>query len=728
MGLRGRVLLLLGAVLALTIAAGVLLIMAEVRADQRHQYRLQGAHVLSMLDEAAADLQGGKDGAAAARAAFARAAFPSVRRVSVRLPSGQEVAAGPPVRPGWLVLRGALPGGGRGAVYLSRSREDALLRADAERWAAWGLGGLVLATGAAYWALDRLLLRRLRRLRRAVQRMAAGELGAALAPSGTDELAQVEEDVDRLRRTLGERLAELSQREEDFRTAVASLAEAAAGRLPLRQRCAHILEATIRATRAQTGAFFLAGQPGEPLEAAAVRGVPARAFNPAMLRREGRSHDPVFWRTGGEDEFGLGILLFAGSRELAALLVARRAAPFGFGEVEVLRVLADQAAVVLESARLEAALEEHLREDPGTGLPNYREMEEFLRQRIDRGEGLALVLLDIDHFRRLNARLGRPTGDAVLRRLARRVRLAAGPADLVARVGGDDLAVVLPGAGEAPACLAAERLRSAVEEMAWGELLEPEERITVSAGMAFFPASADNYSSLVQAAEDALFASKLLGGNCVSSYQPAYAALKELDPAQVQQQLRGGDPQTVRVLAAAVDLRDAYTARHGEAMAALAAAVGRRLGLSAAEQSSLRTACLLHDVGKIGIPDHILGKRGPLSAAERQVMNGHAQMGAELIGNLPALAAARLGVLHHHERWDGQGYPEGLAGEAIPLLARVVAVIDAYEAMTSDRPYRLAMDPAAAVAEMEVHASTQFDPRVVRALLEELAAWEARTG
>ena len=212
----------------------------------------------------------------------------------------------------------------------------------------------------------------------------------------------------------------------------------------------------------------------------------------------------------------------------------------------------------------------------------------------------------------------------------------------------------------------------------------------------------------------------------MASYQPAYAALKELDPVQVRQQLRGGDPQTVRVLAAAVDLRDAYTARHGEAMAALAAAVGRRLGLSAAEQSSLRTACLLHDVGKIGIPDHILGKRGPLTAAERQVMNGHAARGAELIGNLPALAPARLGVLHHHERWDGQGYPEGLAGEAIPLLARVVAVIDAYEAMTSDRPYRTAMDPAAAVAEIERHAGTQFDPQVVQAFLEVLSLREAR--
>ena len=436
MGLRGRVLLLLGAVLALTIAVGVLLIMAEVRADQRHQYRLQGAHVLSMLDQAAADLQAGKAGAAAARAAFARAAFPSVRRVSVRLPSGQAVAAGPPARPGWLAMRGALPGGGRGAVYLSRSREDALLRADAERWAAWGLGGLVLATGAAYWALDRLFLRRLRRLRQALRRMAAGELGAALTPSGTDELAQVEEDVERLRRTLGERLAQLSQREEDFRIAVASLAEAAAGRLPLRQRCAHILEATIRATRAETGAFYLAGQPGEPLEAVAVRGVPARAFNVAVLRREGISHDPVFWRMGGDEEFGLGILLFAGSRELAALLVARRGSGFGPAEGEVLRVLADQAAVALETARLAAALEEHLREDPATGLPNYREMEEFLRRRIDRGEGLSLLLLDIDHFRRLNARFGRPTGDAVLRRLASRVRAAVGPADLVARVGG----------------------------------------------------------------------------------------------------------------------------------------------------------------------------------------------------------------------------------------------------------------------------------------------------
>ena len=178
----------------------------------------------------------------------------------------------------------------------------------------------------------------------------------------------------------------------------------------------------------------------------------------------------------------------------------------------------------------------------------------------------------------------------------------------------------------------------------------------------------------------------------------------------------------VDVLARAVDMRDAYTGRHSAQVGQLARRVAERLGIRGEEITLLECAARLHDVGKLGVPDTILRKPGPLDLAEWRVMRRHPEWGAEMVSRLPGLERVGTFVNAHHERWDGRGYPDGLAGDSIPLPSRVISVCDAYEAMVSQRPYRAPLSEARALAELAAGAGSQFDPAVVAAVEAELAS------
>src|SRR3954451_17329173 len=173
----------------------------------------------------------------------------------------------------------------------------------------------------------------------------------------------------------------------------------------------------------------------------------------------------------------------------------------------------------------------------------------------------------------------------------------------------------------------------------------------------------------------------------------------------------------VRSLAAAIEARDGYTGGHSDEVQRLSVAVALRLGLDRAQMDEIRTVALLHDVGKIGIPDHVLHNPDPLSFEEWAVMRQHPVIGERILEPLPGLADVARAVRHEHERWDGTGYPDGLAGEEIPLAARVVLACDAYHALVSDRPYRSALQQEEALRELELCAGTQFDPAVIEALV-----------
>ena len=194
------------------------------------------------------------------------------------------------------------------------------------------------------------------------------------------------------------------------------------------------------------------------------------------------------------------------------------------------------------------------------------------------------------------------------------------------------------------------------------------------------------------------------------------------DRQELIERLTGSFIGTAEALANALEAKDDYTANHAQEIAGLAVAVGRRMGMEGDELEDLRYGAVFHDIGKIAVPDAILSKPGPLTEEERAVIKRHAEVGAQIIAPVPVLAGAVPIVRHDHERWDGGGYPDGLAGERIPLGARIVFVVDAYHAMVSDRPYRAGLSRDEAVAELRRNAGSQFDPTVVDHFLAELAA------
>ncbi len=361
--------------------------------------------------------------------------------------------------------------------------------------------------------------------------------------------------------------------------------------------------------------------------------------------------------------------------------------------------------------------------DALTGLPNHRAMVTALDLELERahrfGRPCALLFLDLDHFKALNDGYGHAAGDAVLRELAAVARRALRGVDTLGRWGGEEFVALLPEASAAAATEAAERVRAAVAAHAFP--VGGGAHLTCSLGVATYPAHAAARDGLVDAADRAMYAAKRLGRNQVrAADDPAAAALaaERAGDSREEAALAG----TVEALAALVDARDAYTGGHAHDVAVLALRVALALGLDAAEARMVGLAARLHDVGKVAVPDAILRKPGRLTEEEWAVMRTHPAVGGDVVGRAPALRALAPIIRAHHERWDGRGYPDGLAGEGIPLAARIIAVVDAYEVMTTGRPYRAARDRAGALDELRRHAGAQFDPAAVAALADLLTA------
>jgi diguanylate cyclase (GGDEF)-like protein len=352
--------------------------------------------------------------------------------------------------------------------------------------------------------------------------------------------------------------------------------------------------------------------------------------------------------------------------------------------------------------------------DPLTGLGNHRHFHERLQREIAAAEHedkpLSLCLVDIDDFKQINDRHGHPVGDRVLGQVAARLRQGGESF----RLGGDEFALLLPGLDARDAVSVA---RSIVERVGAAQL-EQIGAVTVSAGVATFPVQGVGRDELIRLADSALYWAKEDGKNRARTYEPALVELKQL------QQLAEGTDRAARYraaasLAKAVDARDAYTGSHSERVSELAARIARRLELDDAQIELTRLAASLHDLGKLAIPEEILRKPSALNESERLVLQRHPQIGHRMLESLGVEPVAEW-VLHHHERWDGDGYPNRLRGDEIPLGARIIFVADAYDAMTSERVYRDPFTPGEALEELERCSGSQFDPAIVDAFAEEL--------
>jgi len=375
--------------------------------------------------------------------------------------------------------------------------------------------------------------------------------------------------------------------------------------------------------------------------------------------------------------------------------------------------------------------------DPLTGLPNHRALNAAFDHEIERSHrysrSFAVLFIDLDHFKAINDAYGHPIGDAILREVGQTLRAALRRSDVVGRWGGEEFVAFLPEANAVEMQKIGEDVRQAV---ASHQFALAGGHVSCSIGCALFPIDARTRDGLLRSADQALYVSKRLGRNQVrSAADPAVRALANSDvtsPSREDAAMVG----TIEALAAIVDARDRYTGAHMHDVARLALEIAVALGVGSAEARMLSFAAEVHDVGKVAVPDSILRKAGMLNAAEWEQVCRHPGVGAEVIGHIPGLATLVPIVLSHHERWDGTGYPHGLAGTAIPLGARIIAVADAYSAMITDRPYHRAVTPSEALAEVRRCSGSQFDPAVAEALAKVLATnpdmfgvpWTSRSG
>jgi diguanylate cyclase (GGDEF)-like protein/PAS domain S-box-containing protein len=346
-----------------------------------------------------------------------------------------------------------------------------------------------------------------------------------------------------------------------------------------------------------------------------------------------------------------------------------------------------------ERRRMEEKLRHLGAHDALTGLYNRAHFEEELR-RLEKGRSfpISLVLCDLDGLKVVNDALGHRQGDELLCRAARVIQSCVRGSDLVARVGGDEFAVILPATDRETAEKTVRRLIGAVER---DNVRHPELPLSISIGTA--------------TADDARPGTQTLSAQLREVY-------KQADDAMYRDKLaRGAEPRgaVVRVLRAALGEKDFVAGGHAERVKKLACELGEAVGLSRAEMDKLRLLADMHDIGTVGGADHVLFKPGPWTEEEQDEIKRHIEVGCRIaLASVELTPIAEL-IRQHHERWDGKGHPRGLKGDQIHILSRILAIADAYDALTLEHPHRRALSSEEALAELERCAGTQFDPNLV---------------
>jgi len=429
-------------------------------------------------------------------------------------------------------------------------------------------------------------------------------------------------------------------------------------------------------------------------------------------------------------------------------------------DVQLLRTLADLFAGALHNAITFQKAQEQAITDGLTGVKTHRFLMEALSAEWKRStranRNFSLVLMDLDRFKFVNDFYGHLEGDVVLQRVAQILEQNCRSSDVVARYGGDEFVILMPETGVEQARQLASKLRGWIA----ADTVLRDKNITASFGIAGFPVHGSTPQELIQVADSSMYLSKHQGGNSVSSaeqsdpndrkrwkkdvleaylgvtlkrlfstgpeaFEEIYRRLEQFTRS-LSEHAGGAEDEglppavveTVTSLALAIDAKDQYTQGHSQKVSAYAVMIAQALNMSTPEVEEIRLAALLHDIGKVGIPEVILNKSGPLDAAEWETMKTHTELGAKILEPLKPMSRIRDMVRHHHEFYDGTGYPIRLEGEQIPYGARVIAIADAYDTITSERAYKKARTIEDALAELERCAANQFDPEIVRVFVE----------
>ena len=439
---------------------------------------------------------------------------------------------------------------------------------------------------------------------------------------------------------------------------------------------------------------------------------------------------------------------------------SQRENAFSPQDVLIMNTLADLLATALHNAFVFQKLQQQSITDGLTGIKTRRFFWEALtgewRRASRSGRPFSVVMIDLDKFKEVNDSMGHLEGDLVLARVGRLLEQKCRQSNVVARYGGDEFVILMPETGVEQAQILSERLRLWIAT----DPMLSERHITGSFGVASFPLHGSTAEDCLRVADAGMYVSKHAGGNRVSTAEE-YA---EGETLAVQRQLIAGyiegflqrehtgpeyaeelvvtlkkfcgpegecHPEVLReaieVLCRAAETREVHAASHGEAVAKHARMVGRALGMEADELADLVYAGRVHDVGKIFLPEKILNKPGALTEDEYYLVKMHPRVGGEILATIPGSRRLRDWVEHHHENFDGSGYPGGLRGEEIPLGARILHVADAYVNMTTERPFAAARAPEAAMSELEALSGTHFDGMIVRILTRQLKAEKATT-
>ncbi|MCK5000842.1 MAG: diguanylate cyclase [Anaerohalosphaera sp.] len=398
------------------------------------------------------------------------------------------------------------------------------------------------------------------------------------------------------------------------------------------------------------------------------------------------------------------------------------AKPFDPGELRA-RVESVMRTIVLEEKILLLAHTDEL-----TNLANRRRFFDMLEREMFlariKGNSLTLMMLDIDHFKKVNDTYGHLTGDRVLRQIGKILKENTYPLDVVSRYGGEEFVILMPETTHSKAVKAAEKIRRIIDECHW-DIGENSISISISIGIA----SIDSHDSLelIKRADNALYMAKKQGRNRIVCWEDAHLVKKpekmfageyfELQAkiSSLSKQIQSQVIEVVSAFMKTIASKDQYTADHGKNTRAFAIAIADEMGVSQELREKLEVAALLHDIGKIGISDSILYKAEPLGDCDRQIIEQHTIAGVEILEPIGLFNQELPIIRQHHERFDGNGYPDGLKGKEIVIGARILAVADVFDAMTTDRPYRMAKSHETALQEIIDCAGLQFDPEVVEA-------------
>lgn len=403
--------------------------------------------------------------------------------------------------------------------------------------------------------------------------------------------------------------------------------------------------------------------------------------------------------------------------------------PYTIEDLSLLKDFGASTAVAIDNANNYRRAQPQNTTDDLTGLYNTRYLYQYLPTVVTRksGQPVSAIIIDVDFFRVYNDLYGHLEGDKALRRIAALIKTIVGQRGISARYGGEEFAVVLPNYNASNAYEIAEKIRIKVQQMFFGTSQHDRRFLSVSIGLCTFPMAAPNQEELMMRADLALFTAKNSGKNKTVIYSPKLSAkgkkglkdFSEISPDALIASLNAPGGQTgpaytatLYALTAAIDTKDHFTFSHSQNVARYASALAAKLGMDPMHVSVISEAGLLHDIGKIGIPEHILAKPEPLTTQEYAIMQQHVDMSIAIVKHLPSLNYVMPAIMGHHERWDGQGYPRGLKDDQIPISARCLSIADCFDAIVSKRPYKDALPVDIALKEIEACAGTHFDPQI----------------